>query len=264
MGQITNFLEKKILDHVLKTASYSPPATVYVGLSTADPTHDGSGWADPTYTGYARKAISFGAAASKSIAQNATVNFDPCTAGSSTAAYWGIWDQLTGGNLLAYGALSLSKDIEVGNTPSLASGQVTVTISAGAMFQALANTVLNWLFAAGSLSQPTHVKVGLSTSTPVDGANDGTGTNITEPSGNGYAAGGVAQDSWHAASGNPEAAANNGTLTLGPPTGSWGVCTYGVLYLDTTPAFYGTITSQTPNNGDTVEYLDSQYSISIQ
>jgi hypothetical protein len=69
MGQLTNFTEKKILDHVLKTASYSPPATVYLGLSTADPTHDGSGWANPTYTGYAMKPITFAAAGSRAIAQ---------------------------------------------------------------------------------------------------------------------------------------------------------------------------------------------------
>ena len=37
MGQLTNFTEKKVLDHILKMASYSPPATVYLGLSTADP-----------------------------------------------------------------------------------------------------------------------------------------------------------------------------------------------------------------------------------
>jgi hypothetical protein len=263
MGQLTNYTEKKILDHVLKTASYSPPATVYLGLSTTTPSPDGTGWTEAAYTGYGnRPAIAFGAAAAKAIAQNAVANFPACTGGSSTVTYWGIFDAITGGNLLAYGALSPSKVIASGNTPSVASGQVTVTINAGGMFQKFANSVLAWLFAAGSLSVPTDVEIGLSTTTPVDGADNGSGTNITEPSGNGYAQ--VAQDSWHAASGSPEAAANNGTITLGPPTGSWGACTYGIAYLDTLPAFYGTIISQTPNNGDTVEYLDSQFSVSVQ
>ena len=27
MGYFTNYLEKKVLDHILKTASYSPPAS---------------------------------------------------------------------------------------------------------------------------------------------------------------------------------------------------------------------------------------------
>jgi hypothetical protein len=256
MGQLTNFTEKKILDHLLKTASYSPPATVYLGFSTADPTHDGSGWADPTYTGYARKAITFAAAGSRAIAQTGAITFDKCTAGSSTVPYWGLWDNSTGGNLLAYGALSVQKEIVVNNTPSVATGLVTVSFNAGVMFTALANTILDWLFRAQTLAQPTHVKVGLSTSTPADD-----GTNITEP-GNGYAQ--VTFDTWNAATGNPEAATNNGTLSMPTPSGTWGLITYAVLYLDTTKAIYATVPNQTPDNGDTVEWLTTTFSVSIQ
>ena len=257
MGQLANFSEKKILDHLLKTASYSPPTTVYLGLSTADPTHDGSGWADPTYTGYARKAITFAAAGSRAIAQTGAVTFDPCTVGSSTVGWWGIWSAGTGGSLLAYGALSVAKTIVVGNTPSVASGQVTVSFSAGAVFTPMANSILDWLFRAQTLAQPTHVKIAFSTTTPTDG-----GPNITEPSGNNYSQPNF--DTWNAATGNPEAATNNGTITMPTPSGSWGLITYGVLYLDTTPAFYGTVPNQTPDNGDTVEWLTTQFSVSLQ
>ena len=255
MGQLTNFTEKKILDHVLKTGSYSPPATVYLGLSTADPTHDGSGWANPTYTGYARKAITFAAAGSRAIAQTGVVTFDPCTLGTSTVTYFGIWDQLSGGNLMAYGALSVPKTIVANNTPTVASGQCTVSFASGAVFTAFVNSFLDWLFRAQALSQPTHVKVGLSTSTPADD-----GTNITEP-GNNYAQ--VNFDTWNAAAGNPEAATNNGIITMPTPSGSWGLITYGVVYLDTTKAFYATVPNQTPDNGDLVEWLTGQFSNSI-
>ena len=256
MGQLTNFTEKKILDHLLKTASYSPPAKVYLGLSTADPTADGSGWANPTYTGYARKEITFAAAGTRAIAQAGAVTFDQCSGGSSIVTHWGLWDASTDGNLLAYGALSVQKNIVTGNTPAVANGQITVSFSAGVVFTALANLILDWLFRAQALAQPTHVKIGLSTSTPADD-----GTNITEP-GNNYAQ--VNFDTWNAAAGNPEAATNNGIISLPPPNGTWGTITYGVVYLDTTKAFYATVPSQTPDNGDTVEWLDTQFSISIQ
>ena len=123
-----------------KRADYSPPATVYLGLSTADPKHDGSGWANPTYTGYAMKAITFAAAGSRAIAQTGVVTFDQCTLGSSTVGWWGLWDASTigGHNLLAYGALSVAKTIVPGNTPSVASGQCTVDFAAGAIFTGLA------------------------------------------------------------------------------------------------------------------------------
>jgi hypothetical protein len=256
MGQLTNYTEKKVLDHLLKGASYSPPATVYLGLSTANPTHDGSGWADPTYTGYARKAITFAAAGTRAIAQTGAVAFDKCTGGSSTVTYWGLWDDSSGGNLLAYGALSVQKIIVNNNTPSVASGQVTVSFTAGVVFTALADSILDWLFRAQALAQPTHVKVGLSTSTPADD-----GTNITEP-GNNYAQ--VNFDTWNAAAGNPEAATNNGTITMPTPSGTWGLITYAVIYLDTTKAFYSTVPNQTPDNGDTVEWLTTTFSISLQ
>ena len=256
-GRLTNFTEKKILDHLLKTASYSPPATVYLGLSTADPLHDGSGWVTPTYTGYARKAITFAAAGSRAIAQTGAVTFDPCTVGSSTVGWWGLWDQASGGHLLAYGTLSVSKIIVPPNTPSVASGQATVSFSAGVVFTALANSILDWLFRAQTLAQPTHVKIALSTTTPADA-----GTGITEPSGNNYSQ--VNFDTWNAATGNPEAATNNGVITMPTPSGSWGLITYGVVYLDTAPAFYGTVPNQTPDSGDTVEWLTTQFSVSIQ
>lgn len=60
------------------------------------------------------------------------------------------------------------------------------------------------------------------------------------------------------------AATNNGTITMPTPNGSWGTITYGLIYLDTTKAFYGTVPNQIPDNGDTVEWLNQQFSVSIQ
>ena len=77
MGQLTNYTEKKLLDHVLKTASYSPPATVYLGLSTADPTHDGSGWANPTYITTSTIDLEVGAGGLITTAAGQTMTSDP-------------------------------------------------------------------------------------------------------------------------------------------------------------------------------------------
>jgi hypothetical protein len=336
MGQLTNYLEKKILDHVLKTTSYAPPATVYLALFSATPGPTGGG-TEVAYTNYARQPIYFGFASSRSIAQNAQVNFPQCGTTGDTAAYWGLYDALTSGNLLAYGALAASKSIVSGNTPTVASGQVTVSFNSGAIFTAFANTLLNWLFAGsytlaytggtgaqpvpgttvtgatsgatatlksvggtwgtsgtlyltnksaaftsgetlniptGSgvsctnaqggdavsvLPQPSNVNVGLSTTTPTDA-----GGNITEPS-NGYSR--QAFNLWYGAvvTGSAEIAKNDGTITMPTPSGSWGTITYSFLALDTTLAFYGALgTPQAPGSGDTVEWLDSQYTVQIQ
>jgi hypothetical protein len=43
MAELSNFLENKLLDHVLRNTSYTSPTTVYVGLYTSDPADDNSG-----------------------------------------------------------------------------------------------------------------------------------------------------------------------------------------------------------------------------
>jgi hypothetical protein len=256
-NSLTEYTEKKVLDHCLKVASYSPPATVYVGLSTADPTINGSGWTDPTYTGYGRQVIPFGAASARTITQNALVTFSACTGGSSTVGWYGLWDASTGGNLLAYGVLSPSKNIVSGNTPSIASGQCAVSFSAGGIFTPISNTILNWLFAAGTFAQPTNVKIGLSTTIPTDG-----GPNITEPSGNNYAE--VVLNTWNAAAlGVPTSTSNNGNIVFGSPSGSWGTIVYGQVYLDTSPFVYVDTVDQAVGTGDTVEFLSGQLGITL-
>ena len=257
MGSLTQYAQKKVLDHVLKVSSYSPPATIYLGLSTSAPNDDGTNWTDPTYTGYARVAIPFGTAAARSIAQNALVTFAQCTSGSSTVTNWGLFDALTSGNLLASGALSASKTIVAGNTPSIASGQVSVSFNAGAVFTTIANTILNWLFAAGANAQPTNVKIALSTTIPTDG-----GPNITEPSGNNYAQ--VALNTWNGTTlATPGATSNNGDIVYGSPSGSWGTIVYGAVFLDTNPFCYVDCVDQAVGSSDTVKWLSGQLGITL-
>lgn len=254
MGSLTDFAETEMLDHILKVGLYSPPATIYLGLSTADPTDDGSGWANPTYTGYGRKAITFAAAAARAIAQTGAVTFDPCTAGSSVITHYGLWDAETNGNLMAHGALNASKTIVAGNTPSVASGQVTITFSAAGVFTTYGNLILDWLFRAQALAQPTNVKIALSTTIPTDG-----GPNITEPVGNNYAQ--VTCNAWDAATGSPSLSDNTADIDFAAATGSWGTIVYAVVYDDTDPAFYFDVTDQAVGNGDTVKFLAGELNI---
>lgn len=66
MGSLSDYSENELLDH-LCNAAYTPPATVYLGFSTADPTDDASGIAEPAGGNYGRKAIAFDAAASRKV-----------------------------------------------------------------------------------------------------------------------------------------------------------------------------------------------------
>ena len=57
MGSFADYWENEILDHLFGKGSYTPP-TIYVGLSTADPTDNASGLAEPSGNSYARAATS--------------------------------------------------------------------------------------------------------------------------------------------------------------------------------------------------------------
>jgi len=244
MGSFTDTIENEILDHILQTGSYSPAATVYLGLSTADPTDAGSGWADPTYTGYARKAIAFGAAASRRITQNADVTFDPCTAGSSTVSHWGIWSAVSGGTLLAYGAFSTPKSIVAGNTPKVVSAEIYVEFSAVSgkgVYTAYANLILDWMFRAQSLTYPTHINLALHTTTCSDAAAG------TEVSGGSYAR--KQCDDWDAASGG--ASQNTSQQDFTTATASWGTVVAMSAYSDSTAMLYtNDPTDQAVESGD--------------
>jgi hypothetical protein len=127
MAEMSNYLENKILDHVLKNTSYTSPTTVYLGLYTSDPTDAGSG-TEVSGGSYARQPISFAAASSGSSASNADITFPQATGSWGTVGYVGILDQLTSGNLLFHTALTTSKTIDSGDIFKVTSGNLTVAL----------------------------------------------------------------------------------------------------------------------------------------
>lgn len=131
MAAASDFLEDSILDHVLRNTAYTSPTTVYVSLHTGSPGDDDLGANEITTSGsaYARASASFAAASGGSISTNAAINYSAATSNWGTVSHIGIYDQSTGGNLLFHGALTTSKTIETGDTLSIASGSLTVTLA---------------------------------------------------------------------------------------------------------------------------------------
>lgn len=127
MGSKSDYLENKVLDHVLRNTAYTSPATVYVGLYTATPS-DAGGGTELSGNGYARQSCAFSAASGGSISNSGTVTFGPnTTSGWGTVAYFGIFDASSSGNLLYWGSLTASKTVAVGDSVSFAAGALVVT-----------------------------------------------------------------------------------------------------------------------------------------
>jgi hypothetical protein len=272
MGSLTQFLDVEILNRVFNGTAYTPPSTVYIGLSSTQPTQVGgsspAGWTETVYTNYARQAISFGAAASRSIAQSALVTFPTCGATGDTVDYWGLFDASTGGNLLAFGQLAASKNIVSGNVPSIASGQVTVSVSAsgssGGWMTSFVDTLLNWLFAAGSLAAYSTICLDLAVNSATPAQMDA-GTTYALVSGNNYSE--ETTTSWTTATtqsaGTPASLSNNSLVSFPAPSGSWGTITFGIASYNSSavPIAWIAVTNQAVTSGDTAEFTANQFVI---
>jgi len=121
----SDYLEAAILNHVLRNTALTSPTTVYVGLSTAAILDDASGLAEPSGGSYAREAITFDAPSS-GVCNNNEVTFTQATADWGTLTHFGIFDAVSGGNLLYHGALTASKAIDSGDTGIFADDSLTV------------------------------------------------------------------------------------------------------------------------------------------
>ena len=128
MAEISDYLEKKILDYVLRNTADWAPATVYLALHTADPVDAGSG-AEVSGGSYARQAIAFDAAhATTGLTQNTDIEtFTSMPA--ATVTHIGIWDAASSGNLLFHTPVDASKTVGSGDTISIAAGAVTITLA---------------------------------------------------------------------------------------------------------------------------------------
>lgn len=127
MAEFTNFLENKLLDHVLKNESYTSPTTVFVGLFTVTPTDTTSG-TEVTGGSYARRVLSVSTASEGVVTSSADITFPQCTETWGTVVALGIHDALSSGNLLMYTDLTTSKTIETGDILRIDTGSLTVTL----------------------------------------------------------------------------------------------------------------------------------------
>lgn len=124
-GNLSNYLENKLLDHFLGTTSFAMPATVYVGLYSAAP-GDAGGGTEISGGSYARQSAAFSAAASGATSNSANIDFTGMPAVTVVAI--GIHDASTAGNLLLWGTLTTNKTTDAGDTLRIATGDLDITI----------------------------------------------------------------------------------------------------------------------------------------
>ena len=124
----SNHLETEILDHVFGGNAYTAPATLYLALFTSNPDEDASGTEVSTSgTAYARQTVAF-TVSGNTATTSAAVEYSTATANFGTVSYVGVMDASTGGNLLAYAALTSAKTIETGDVFRVPAGDLDITL----------------------------------------------------------------------------------------------------------------------------------------
>jgi len=127
MAEFTQYLENKLLDHVLNNASFTSPTTVYVGLFTAAPTDTASG-TEVSGNSYARQVLSVSTASDGVVTSDSDITFPQATGNWGTIVALGVHDALSSGNLLMYTDLTTSKTIETGDILKVSTGSFTVSL----------------------------------------------------------------------------------------------------------------------------------------
>jgi hypothetical protein len=127
MAEFTQYLENKLLDHVLNNTSFTSPTTVYVGLFTAAPTDTTSG-TEVSGGSYARQVLSVSTASDGIVTSDSDITFPQATGNWGTIVALGVHDADSSGNLLMYTDLTTSKTIETGDILKISTGSLTVSL----------------------------------------------------------------------------------------------------------------------------------------
>ena len=123
---ISNYLEDKLLNLVLTNTTFPPITAVFASLHTADPGETGT--ASPLAS-CARFAVTFSAAASATSVNSASASV--VTSASGTISHVALWDSsaTATANCLWSGALATTKNVNVGDTITLASAALSVSLN---------------------------------------------------------------------------------------------------------------------------------------
>lgn len=144
MAAMSNYLENKLIDHIFRGVPYTAPTTAYFALYTAAPSDSGGG-TEVSTGGYARASLACNvtnwaatnaalstanpsAGTSGQTSNNSTVTFATPSLTWNTITHFGIFDALSGGNLLFWGALSASKLIQTGDAVTIQASQLVVQL----------------------------------------------------------------------------------------------------------------------------------------
>ena len=125
---LSNTFETHTLQYLFTTTSVTRPTAWYIALFTSNPAEDASGTEVSTSgTAYARQSATFTVSGNEAT-NSAAIEFPTATASYGSVSHVGVFDASTGGNLIAYAALTTSKAIDTGDVLRLPANDLDITM----------------------------------------------------------------------------------------------------------------------------------------
>lgn len=144
MSAMSDFLENKLIDQIFRGQAAPTTTNLYIGLLTAAPSDTGGG-TEVSGSNYGRVTVASSLAnwagtqsAGSTVASSGTggqtsnnnaITFPTPSGTWGTVTHFGIYDAVSGGNLLFYGALTISKTINQSDTVTFPAGSLTITFA---------------------------------------------------------------------------------------------------------------------------------------
>jgi hypothetical protein len=132
MANIAQYGSKAMLDWVAGGATPTRPGTWACAISLGSPTSVSASEVG-TASGYSCQSVSFAAAStpagSATVTNNNAMTFGPFSSAQSLSGLV-IKDTVqTGGNMLFYGTLTTARTVSIGDSPVIAAGALSITLS---------------------------------------------------------------------------------------------------------------------------------------
>jgi len=132
MSSFSDYTENLVLTWLFTTSSATRPTAWYVGLFTGAPSDTGGG-TEVSGNGYARVAtgtMSVSGTTPTTATNGSAIEFAAASGGNwGTISHAAIFDASSGGNLIAWGALTTSRTINDGDVFRIPAGSLDVTLT---------------------------------------------------------------------------------------------------------------------------------------
>ncbi|MDO5716372.1 MAG: hypothetical protein Q4Q17_01100 [Tissierellia bacterium] len=217
----SDYMEDKILK-IFSGVTFSAPAKVYLGLFLSSPGESGREGTEVSYTGYQRQEITFSVPAPESngmgIRNTEKIDFSKAETSVGTITYVGIFDSVSGGNMLAYSRIAEAMVVGESDAPTFLPGEVIFYLT-GDLSKSFQEKILNVFRGISLAGVNSHLAL-------YNGDPDSGGAELT---GGGYARLPLMFSTPSNSSSGATTIVNTNDGVFPRPTGSWGTWNYNVI-----------------------------------